>query len=89
MKHLLFFCSTHCRPCIALFPIVQKIAEETGLELKKIDVVDNLELAAEYGIESVPQLLVIENNNVNGRLVGLANDGEVRQLLEESEVKSK
>ena len=89
MKHLLFFCGPGCRPCTLLFPIVQKIAEETGLELKKIDIVDNLELAAEYGIESVPQLLVIENNNVNGRLVGLASDGEVRQLLEESEVESK
>lgn len=89
MNKLLFFSDSACRPCGLLFPIVHKVASEMGLDLEKIEVADNLELAAEYGIESIPQLLVVEDNNVNGRLIGLATENQVIQLLKESEIKTK
>jgi len=84
---LLFFSAPGCGPCTLFFPIVEKISADLNLELEKIDVSENLDLAVKYGIGSIPQLLVLENDNVNGRLVGLCNENDVFKLLQESTTK--
>ncbi|HHW04203.1 MAG TPA: thioredoxin [Thermoanaerobacterales bacterium] len=61
-----------CGPCRMMGPVVEEIAAEYEGTLKvcKLDVDENPQTAARYGIMSIPTLLVFENGQVVNKLVG-------------------
>ncbi len=69
---LVDFFATWCGPCRMVAPIIEEIAaENTGkIKVGKINVDDEAKLANEYGIESIPTLLVFKNGKVAERAVG-------------------
>jgi thioredoxin 1 len=70
-KVLLDFWAPWCAPCRMLAPIVDEIAtERPDLKVVKVNVDEEVELAAEYGIMSIPTLVVFEKGEVINKITG-------------------
>jgi len=69
MKRILRFTASWCEPCKLLSMNLEKANIELPIEVVDIDVHD--ELAKEYGIRSVPTLLMLDENIEVKRMVGL------------------
>ncbi len=69
---LVDFWAEWCHPCRMVGPIVEQIASEYEGTLKvvKVDVDENNQIAAQFGIQSIPALLVFKNGEVADRVVG-------------------
>ena len=67
------FWADWCGPCHAIAPVLEEIAEEHAGQLKiaKLDVDDNPRTAAQYGVRSIPTLIVFEAGKPAERLVGV------------------
>jgi len=67
------FWAPWCGPCKMLTPIVSELAEEYAgrLSIGKLNIDDCPEIAAKYGIETIPTLLFFSGGEIVGRQVGL------------------
>jgi len=68
MKKILYFTAAWCAPCKALSPVMDSLQGQINFD--KIDVDTNTDLSAQYGVRGVPSLVLVENGNEIGRLVG-------------------
>ena len=69
---LLDFWANWCGPCRMLSPIIDEIGEETaGIKVGKVNVDEQRELAAQFGVMSIPTLVVIKNGKAVKRSVGV------------------
>ena len=80
---LVDFWATWCGPCRMIAPAVAKIAEkyEGQIKVGKIDVDTQPQLAARFGIVSIPTVKVFRDGKVAGSLVGLRSQAELEALL--------
>ncbi|HBB05180.1 MAG TPA: thioredoxin [Firmicutes bacterium] len=70
-KALVDFFAVWCGPCNALGPILEKIASEhEGIDIIKVDVDKAPEIAAKYGIQSIPTLILFEDGKAIDMRVG-------------------
>ncbi|RZO27409.1 MAG: thioredoxin [SAR86 cluster bacterium] len=78
---LVDFWAEWCGPCKQLAPLVEEASEEfkDSLTVCKMDVDNNRETAAKYGIRSIPTLMIFEN----GELVGTEIGALTKQQLDE------
>lgn len=72
-----------CGPCRMMGPVIDEIAEEYDGSLKvcKLNVDENPDTAAKYGVMSIPTLLVFENGQVVNHLVGFRPKDELLKEL--------
>ncbi len=81
-KVLVDFWASWCMPCRMMSPVVDKIAEENdSFVVGKVNTDEQQELAARFGIMSIPSLLVFQNGKVINQSVGVISEEEVLQLL--------
>lgn len=79
---LLDFWATWCGPCRMLSPIVDEVAEEHGdIKVGKVNVDEQPELAAEFGVMSIPTLLVFKDGKLVNQSVGARPKSGVLALL--------
>ena len=79
---LVDFWATWCGPCRMLAPVIEEISEEnTDIKFCKIDVDEEPELAAEYGIQSIPTLIVFKDGKAVNKSVGVIPKDEIIALL--------
>ena len=80
---LLDFWASWCGPCRMLSPIVDEVAEErTDTKVGKVNVDEQPDLAAEFGVMSIPTLLVFKNGKLVNQTVGARPKSGVLALLD-------
>jgi len=69
MKTIKYFTATWCGPCKAFKPIMNEVAGE-GHSVEFIDVDEQQNIAVQYGVRSVPTVVIEENGNEVDRFIG-------------------
>lgn len=83
---LLDFWAPWCGPCRMIAPILDELADEFAGKAKvvKVNVDDNPETAAKFGIRSIPTLLVFKNGEVVATQVGGVPKSQLASLIEQA-----
>ena len=79
---LLDFYADWCGPCKMVSPIVDQVAEENPEYLVgKVNVDDESELAEQFGVMSIPTLVVLKNGEVAAKNVGALPKAKILEML--------
>ena len=80
---LVDFWAVWCGPCRMMAPIVAEIAKDNAdkLIVGKLNVDEAPEIAARYGINSIPCFILFENGQEKGRTVGVQDKGRLLASL--------
>lgn len=80
---LLDFWAVWCGPCKMIAPLLTQIAEERDdVVIGKVDVDSEMELAMQFGIASIPTLVVIKDGQPAGKAVGYMPKEKILALLD-------
>jgi thioredoxin len=67
---LVDFYATWCGPCRMMHPIIEEVAKEENIKVIKVDVDKHDELARNYGIMSIPTIILFQNGNLVEKNIG-------------------
>ena len=80
---LVDFWAEWCGPCRAVAPVLEEVAGELNGKLKivKLNVDENPETAAKYGIQSIPTLMIFKNGEMASRQIGASPKAKIVQWI--------
>lgn len=79
---LLDFWATWCGPCQMQGPIIDALAEKRqDVVFGKVNVDEEIALAQQFGVMSIPTLIIFKNGEIMQKAVGLQDEASVEQLL--------
>ena len=80
---LVDFWSPGCAPCLLQAPILEELEKEIGdsVLIAKVNVDENIELAIEHGVMSIPTLMVFKNGELVNSVAGLTRKEKLLALL--------
>ena len=81
---LIDFWAAWCGPCVAIAPHVEAVADELAGKAKvfKVDVDAEADLAAKFGVMSIPALLVFKGGQEVDRMVGSGPKDQIKAMVE-------
>lgn len=81
---LIDFWATWCGPCKTLGPLLEKLAAafNGAFRLAKIDVDKNQQLAAMFGVRSIPTVILVKDGQIADGFAGALPEGQLREFLE-------
>jgi thioredoxin 1 len=80
---LVDFWATWCGPCLRLAPIVEELAKDNAGKLKiaKLDIDQAADLAAEWGVSSIPTLILFKNGQEQDRVLGAVPKSQLQAMI--------
>jgi thioredoxin 1 len=81
---LVDFWAEWCGPCRAIAPVVEEVASEYSKTLKvgKLNVDKDNQVASQYGVRSIPALLIFNKGSVVNQIVGAVPKTRITDLLD-------
>ena len=81
---LVDFWAEWCGPCKVIAPVVEELADDYEGKIKfgKVNVDDHNMIASEYGVRSIPTLLVFKNGSVVNQIVGAVPKEKITTILD-------
>jgi thioredoxin 1 len=85
---LVDFWAEWCGPCKMIAPVLDELATEYQGKVKigKVNVDDYQNLAAQYGIRSIPTLLVLKNGQVAEQMIGAKSKRDLKASLDRAAI---
>ena len=83
---LVDFWAEWCGPCKMIAPVLDELATEYAGKIKigKVDIDQHQALAAQYGVRSIPTLLVFKNGQVTEQMVGARSKRDIKASFDKS-----
>lgn len=79
---LIDFWASWCGPCRMIAPVIDELSQEVkNAKICKVNVDEEPELAAQFGVMSIPMLAVVSNGKVVNKMVGARPKSEILKLL--------
>lgn len=78
---LVDFWAEWCGPCKMLGPILEELSNEVDAKICKVNVDQESELAGEFGIRSIPTIIVFKNGEKIDQIVGLRQKEELLEKI--------
>jgi thioredoxin 1 len=81
---LVDFWAEWCGPCRAIAPIIEELADDYQGKLKvgKLNVDNENQVASEYGVRSIPALLIFKNGTIVNQIVGAVPKTRITEILD-------
>ena len=81
---LVDFWAAWCGPCAAVAPVLEKMSAELSGKLKvcKVNIDDNQRITSDFGIMSIPTMILFKDGQEQERIVGALNESEYMRRLE-------
>lgn len=81
---LVDFWAEWCGPCKMVAPVLDELAGEIGdqVQIAKVNVDENNELAAQYQVSSIPTMILFKDGEVADRVIGAMPKASIQQFLE-------
>ena len=76
---LVDFYANWCGPCKMLSPVLEKISDE--IKVLKVNVDDNGDLARQYGVMSIPCVILFDKGEELKRNIGFMPEGKLREFI--------
>ena len=80
-KVVIDFYAEWCGPCKMLSPILDKVSKELNLDIYKVNVDEVEDVARQYGIMSIPTVMIFEKGKMTKKNVGFMDEAELREFV--------